>query len=154
MPKLSREHIKLPPGRDGQAVHAFVATSRGQGQRPNDFCFVPEGELVMVPLVLCDEPGADSACGCRRALDGVRSGTGTTTACVVQIDGGRAELTRAIRDHLNASSLLNFGDTAATVRRSVDIILTHARRFPVGAIVEWRDGRFYQRTCEPTGQAR
>jgi len=70
-------------------IPIFVATRQTQGQRDNDFCFVPEGEIVTFPVFTCTGEEADGACGCRRSLCGVHSSTGTTTVKVALLEGGR-----------------------------------------------------------------
>lgn len=121
-------------------IPIFVATRQTQGQRDNDFCFVPEGEIVTFPVFTCDSEAADGACGCRRSLCGVRSSTGTTTMKVALLEGGRAELEQAIR-----FSLRSGGWPQAGIEKIVAKIITAASQFPVGTVVEWRDDTFAAR---------
>ncbi|MBK7400012.1 MAG: hypothetical protein IPJ34_28105 [Myxococcales bacterium] len=67
-------------------MKVLVSTNETQGQRENDFCFVPEGELVFFGSGECSNERADGACGCRRSLAGVRSLKGTTTFAVRDLD--------------------------------------------------------------------
>lgn len=63
----------------------LVTTKETQGQRKNDFCFVEEGEVVLIPVDRCDKDrgNPDGPCGCWRSWVGVTSRKGTTTAKVV-----------------------------------------------------------------------
>jgi hypothetical protein len=121
-------------------IPIFVATRQTQGQRDNDFCFVPEGEIVTYPVFTCDSEEADGACGCRRSLCGVRSSTGTTTMKVALLEGGRTALEQAIR-----SSLRSGGWPQVGIEKTVAKIITAASQFPVGTVVEWRDDTFTAR---------
>ena len=47
----------------------LVATTKTQGQRKNDFCWVPEDEIVQFAFV-CDGEKIDGSCGCRRSMSG------------------------------------------------------------------------------------
>ena len=118
-------------------VPIFVATRQTQGQRDNDFCFVPEGEIVTFPVFTCAGEEADGACGCCRSLCGVYSSTGTTTMKVALLEGGRPALEQAIR-----SSLWRGGWPQVGVEKRVAKIITAASQFPIGTVVEWRDDLF------------
>jgi hypothetical protein len=61
-------------------VHVLTATHLTQGQRPGDFCYAVEGELVRLPSLECDDA---ARCGCQRAFEGLSSHRATTTARVV-----------------------------------------------------------------------
>lgn len=121
-------------------IPIFVATRQTQGQRDNDFCFVPEGEIVTFPVFTCTGEEADGACGCRRSLCGVHSSTGTTTMKVALLEGGRPALEQAIR-----SSLRRGGWSQVGVEKTIAKIVTAASEFPVGRVVEWRDDLFTAR---------
>ena len=121
-------------------IPIFVATRQTQGQRDNDFCFVPEGEIVTFPVFTCTGEEADGACGCRRSLCGVYSSTGTTTMEVALLEGGRPALEQAIR-----SSLRRGGWPQVGIEKTIAKIITAASQFPIGTIVEWRDDIFTAR---------
>lgn len=118
-------------------IPVFVATRQTQGQRDNDFCFVPEGEIVTFPVFTCDGEEADGVCGCRRSLCGVLSSTGTTTMKVALLDGGRSALEQALR-----ASLQDGGWSQVGIEKAVAKIITAASQFPIGTVVEWRDDIF------------
>jgi hypothetical protein len=50
----------------------LVSTTETQGQRKNDFCFVPEGEILVFAFE-CDRDrgNPDGPCGCARSMSGV-----------------------------------------------------------------------------------
>ena len=50
-------------------MKVLVATRNTQGQRGNDFCFVPEGEIVAFPAAECTGEKIDGSCGCRRSVN-------------------------------------------------------------------------------------
>jgi len=63
----------------------LVSTKNTQGKRNNDFCFVPENEIVIYPFFECGSESLDDDCGCKRSLCGIKSMTATTTFKVVDM---------------------------------------------------------------------
>jgi len=63
----------------------LVSTKDTQGKRNNDFCFVPENEIVIYPFFECGSGSLDDDCGCKRSLCGIKSMTVTTTFKVVDM---------------------------------------------------------------------
>ena len=61
------------------------------GNRSTDFCFVPEGELVYEPIVICCN---SETCGCNRSMSGTKNFKGTTTAKVAELDLSEDDLHR------------------------------------------------------------
>ena len=72
----------------------LVSTKDMQGKRNNDFCFVPENEIVIYPFFECGNESVDGQCGCRRSLCGIKSMTGTTTFKVVDMDISKTEFVK------------------------------------------------------------
>ena len=70
----------------------IVSTTQTQGQRENDFCFVPEGEPVYMGIP-CDKDkdNPDGACGCSRSVCGFTSQTATTTMKVAETEMTKEE---------------------------------------------------------------
>jgi hypothetical protein len=65
----------------------LTATHERQGERPGDFCYAIEGELVLLGFVCAtDEKDPDGGCGCGRAFSGMSSMRSTTTAMVRDLD--------------------------------------------------------------------
>ena len=56
-------------------MKVLVSTTRGNGHKKGDFCFVPEGELLHPGMKCCNS----ESCGCNRALVGIDCHKATTT---------------------------------------------------------------------------
>lgn len=120
-------------------IKVFVATTRTEGQRGDDFAHARGAELVEVAMT-CDrdrdEPGG--GCGCGRAFTGLDSRKATTTAEIVE-----RELTvQQYRDRFHRSLVeAGFGDDTELRRdavRAADQLLGIAALWPVGTVVERR----------------
>ena len=107
---------------------------------------MPEGELVTFSSAYCDGEDTDGPCGCRRSLSGVDSSSATTTMKVAVLEGGRSALEQAIRTSLTRGRWPPVG-----LRSAVDQLIAAAAQFPVGTVVEWRDGTFRARVTERDG---
>ena len=126
----------------------LVATHQAQGERPSDFCFVPEGEIVRFGFE-CDRDRQeiDGGCGCRRSMSGLLCSKGTTTMLVIE----RPDLTSPALHDLIRLSLQQGGwaegMTSGRLQRAVADearrLIAAARPFAPGAIVEKR-GDFLQ----------
>lgn len=81
----------------------LTATSRTQGQRPSDYAWCVEGEIVTPARIICAsdrQEGPDGGCGCGRGFAGLNSHKATTTAMVREISGYTFEdLTEAVRSY-------------------------------------------------------
>ena len=112
----------------------LVATARTQGQRSNDFRFVPEGEPLM-PGQECKGEEVDGRCGCRRSLTGVECRKATTTALVTEVRHDRRWLTRLFR-----RSLMRVGlrPEPGEVKQLVDRAILMASSFATGTVIERR----------------
>lgn len=119
----------------------LVATRDTQGERPDDFFFAQECEIVM--LDDCDElhPG----CSCKRSMVGAESGKGTTTMLVIESDLTRAGFIERIR---KANSIAGFDElvSESIFEAEADELLKLAAQFPAGAIVERNGDDFTVRT--------
>jgi len=117
----------------------IVATCETQGQRPGDFNFVPDGEIVMVSDCDCLHAG----CDCARSMVGIKSGKGTTTMKVVESAMTREEYQCLIREA--NQSFGELGVDEAIFNEQADVLHDLAKQFPAGAVIE-RDGEdFHQR---------
>jgi hypothetical protein len=122
-------------------VKLLVATGRTQGQRPNDYSWAIDGELVFIGLVCCvDRYDADGACGCGRAFSGLVSCKATTTAEVREVVGTREELIEAYGDGLD---LQGWGRENAVY--VLEDVLDITSTLPVGTVVERRLGSIQAR---------
>jgi hypothetical protein len=130
-----------------RGIKILVSTNQTQGQRNNDFCHVPNGEIVII-----DEPcdtglqNIDGSCDCARCVTGIQSRCSTTTFQVALVNITKSELVDKFA--LLKKSFEKFCSKEevreiATIR--VDITLEIADYFPVGAILERRGGDYIMR---------
>ena len=127
-------------------MKVLVSTEKGQGQRSNDFCFVPKGELVRYGFV-CDsdkdEDGnidPDSTCGCGRSWTGVDCHKGTTTVEVVERPFDQDELERTIFSSMRQAypSLMDDAEANELAKADAANLAETANRYPVGTVLELR----------------
>ncbi len=117
-------------------VKVLVATEETQGQRRNDFCFVPEGELVYASA-RCSKGLVDDACGCSRSLSGISCGKATTTVRVVEREMTRDDLAAAIKEAMKRGGWKVNDETVAKMAHR----LVHlAMPYRVGTVLECRGG--------------
>ena len=134
-------------------MHVLAATRRTQGQWPYDISGTAEGELVRFPTRSGRCPDNCPNCGCTNAMVGIASGFVTTTFTVVDI----ADLDADTYAELLFAAITR--DTWAEWGEPVDVPptvptwvqkwagehLAAASRYPVGAVLELRDGTIYER---------
>jgi hypothetical protein len=114
----------------------LVSTTDTQGDKKNDFNFLPNGEYVTMGFV-CDRDQADpdGGCGCGRSFDGVDHHKASTTAKVVESDlDQRAwrEVVRLSLTHAGWHTMDNFDDFYVAV---ADEIAELVADLPAGTIV-------------------
>lgn len=125
-------------------MNLLVATTTGQGGRPNDFCYAEEGEILFFPSE-CDDEGIDGACGCQRSMAGLFSGRMTTTMTVAEVpdltvDGLKALLrARLTQDGWDFPA----ATLTAIVDEDVAALIQVANDIPLGRIIE-RRGEVFQ----------
>jgi len=112
-------------------MKVLVSTKETQGQRKNDFCFVPEGEILRFGFE-CDNEGIDSRCGCRRSMSGIFCHKATTTFKVVDLPIAESDFIQKIQDSVIKSGL---GKVDASGAKE---LLRIANIFAVGDVVEKR----------------
>jgi hypothetical protein len=140
----------------------LVATREGQGQRRNDFSFVPEGEVVFFPTFECEGEAVDGECGCRRAMIGARCNTGTTTFKVVRVLWTQARLRNEALEFCKGAGLWQLwmarGDCWADCRGRLDSIVMRmvsvALQHEVGTVLERRGRTFHVRAARQQQEAR
>ena len=123
----------------------LVATTETQGQRNNDFCFVPEGEIVHFTLE-CDGETVDGGCGCRRSMSGLKSHKATTTMKCVDVEITEAELKGLIFDFYCKGWKMSLIDATKEAEVEGAELMRMAGYFAVGAIVEKRGRNLQVRT--------
>jgi len=122
-------------------VKVLVATEKTQGARENDFCFVPEGEMVTFGYE-CEGEATDGPCGCRRSLVGVECRKATTTMRVLDLAITRSKLEETCRHSLKQGG---FGDDPELAADCADCLILIARQFEDGAVIERRSDVFQER---------
>jgi len=125
-------------------MKVLVSTTETQGQRANDFCYVPEGELVKLTIP-CDGEAVDGPCGCKRSMTGLDCQRGTTTVKVVARD-----LTEAQYEALLAKSDRAAGWLMAELPTGAAQLLRLAAAYAVGTVLEIR-GLIVQNRLPKTG---
>lgn len=114
-----REHVKI-----------LVSTQNTQGQCANDFCFVPDGELLIFgPICQRDAVAPDGPCGCGRSLFGMYSLGGTTTMMVQDLSISPSHYYKEIRESVVRSG---YDLKPTTLKRLYDVLTTAASRFESG----------------------
>lgn len=145
---ITRTHQRIP------LLPVLMATYRTQGQRPTDFAFVGDGELVTLASVCNRDRGnPDGGCGCGRAFAGLRSHKATTTAVVVTMGMTRAKYLQRMRDSALDAGFLRPGEDPSDVDDQADKLLGIAAGWPIGTIVERRGDFLQVRAWPPESRA-
>ena len=124
-------------------MKVLVATRRTQGQRPDDFCFTLDGELVSLPVVVCKARD----CGCERSMGGTATKRGTTTFTVAdraEIDVGIYR--RLLRDDLVTGGWIDEQQQDRWIDDHIDRHLAIVAVFDVGDVLEIREGMVIRRS--------
>ena len=123
------------------AIKVITSTSETQGQRGNDFCHTPDGEIVRFGLE-CDGETIDGSCGCRRSMIGIDCLKGTTTVTVSESQISYETFCDKIRkSYLNSWGKLDKAelfDLEDAITAEIDDLLNIAASFPVGTVLEKR----------------
>ncbi|OLF08567.1 DUF7715 family protein [Actinophytocola xanthii] len=121
------------------SLTVFVATTRTQGRRANDFAHIEGPELVDLAMT-CDRDrgNPDGGCGCARAFTGLDSGRGTTTAEVAVRDLTLVQYRNIFHRRLVAFGFDDDPDLRREAEQAADEMAHIAARWPVGAVVERR----------------
>ncbi len=116
-------------------MHVLTATRQSQGDRPDDFCFTVEGELVRLSFDRCDCP----ECGCDRSFAGLGSSRATTTALVLDHPAyTRQTYRQAVVDGLTRQGFVDPGDPESVrwAEGLADTQLAIAAFYTAGTVVE------------------
>ena len=123
-------------------INVIVSTSKTQKQRANDFCFVPENEIVMfwkIPDKDIDNP-ADSY-SWARSVFGVKCHTATTTVKVVESAMTREEY----RDKYFEGWKRTGRPISRRTKEGFANMYLAAQKFGPGTVLEYRNGEFAER---------
>lgn len=130
-------------------MKVLVATKETQGQRKNDFCHVPEGELVTFGSE-CDNEPVDGKCGCKRALVGMKCHKATTTFKVVDKRMTPEEYREALIASMKDAGwwdLMN-GKEQKILKQDMAGLLNLTEHFQEGDILEKRGNDYNVRNLE------
>lgn len=135
-------------------MRLLTATRQEQGNRPGDFCFAIEGELVVIDEPCAtDRADADGGCGCGRAFAGMSSLRATTTALVRDLDVSPDDVRRAVEGyHASAGvgpDVVGEQVYSESVAETLDQIRRVTETLPEGAVVGRRLNHLYWR-FDPT----
>lgn len=118
-------------------MRVLVATRRGQGDRPGDYCFATEGEPVTPFPPPCTMPGR---CGCQRGFDGLESDRSTTTAMVADVPTlDLDQLTALLAAAIRRSGHIADDEIESVALDHLDAIRRIVGSLPSGTLVR-RDG--------------
>jgi hypothetical protein len=122
----------------------LVATEETQGKRKNDFCFVPEGEIVMFGFE-CDGETVDGGCGCRRSMVGLKCYRGTTTMKIVDVDITEKDLKALLMDCYCKAWKMSPMEAVKEAEVDGNELMRFGEAFPAGVIVEKRGRKLQER---------
>jgi len=129
-------------------LKVLVSTKETQGQRENDFCHVPEGELVKFGFI-CDRDrnDPDGFCGCARSLTGMECSRATTTVKVVSRKMTKEQFVNEyIKSDKKAWKIANDDkDWINDIKENADDILDIANHFPINSVLEIRYNDYIRR---------
>jgi hypothetical protein len=126
-------------------MKVLVSTQLTQGKRKNDFCFVPEDEIVTLG-VECDGESIDGECGCRRSLGGVECHKATTTVKVADLPITKAEYEEILFQSFVTGGWGDSNEIKEIAKSDAEMLLSLSEKFNVGDIIE-RRGETFQRRC-------
>jgi len=140
--RIARTHDR----NGGRKMKVLVATKEGQGIRKNDFCWVPEGEIVHFGFE-CDrdKEGPDGHCGCRRAMVGLECAKATTTMKVAEVPVKRREIVARLKKHYREDWKMKAKEAEKIVKDEMKDLADVVAVFPLGAVIEKRGNVFQMR---------
>jgi hypothetical protein len=122
----------------------LVATTETQGKRKNDFCFVPEGEIVR-PTLECDGETIDGGCGCRRSMSGLFTCRCTTTMKCAEVDITERDLKGLIMDYYCKAWKMTPAEAIKEAEVEGNELMRIGEAFEIGMIVEKRGRKLRER---------
>jgi len=127
-------------------MRVLVATKYGQGIRKNDFCWVPEGEILHFGFECdSDRDDIDGYCGCRRGMVGLDCAKATTTMKVVELPVKRREVFDRLVKHYREGWKMTVKAAKETARDELKDLLKIVSSFPLGVVLEKRGSKFQTR---------
>jgi hypothetical protein len=127
-------------------MKVLVATKDGQGIRKNDFCWVPEGEIVHFGFE-CDrdKEDIDGFCGCRRAMVGLECAKATTTMKVAEVPVKKKEIFERLKKHYRKDWKMKAKAAEKIARDEMKDLVGVVVPVQLGAVIEKRGNTFQTR---------
>jgi len=120
-------------------VKVLVSTKQTQGQKPDDFSYAREGDIVCFGEV-CARGG--HGCGCERSMVGIKNRKSTTTMRVAEFNLTRADWieTAAASEHKAWYSVKSLDVCRREMAKQSATIESALADVPAGTIIEYRNG--------------
>ncbi len=132
----------------------LIATKETQGQRPNDFNWCNEREVVFTGFSCHNGETPDDSCGCGRSFSGLETSKGTTTMQVVALPWDPCDLIKAVlKSHERAGFTMDPSTGMALEFEVIRLLgIVNTDEFHYGDIVEYRgtEGLQLRRAYYPT----
>jgi hypothetical protein len=114
----------------------LVATTKTQGDKKNDFNWLPSDEYVVMGFI-CDRDTQDpeGGCGCGRSFEGIDHLKAATTAEVVEVDFDRAKWVDMVRLSKTKAGWADMDDFDAFYTAIADEMIGLVADLPVGTVV-------------------
>lgn len=116
-------------------LKVFVATTRTQGRRDNDFAHIDSPELVALART-CGRGNARSGYSCARAFTGLNSGKVTTTAEITQRNLSFVQYRNVVHRSLVTAGFDDDPALRQEAEQAADEMASIASGWPVGTVVE------------------
>jgi len=127
-------------------MKVLVATKDGQGIRKNDYCWVPEGEILHFGFECdSDRDDIDGYCGCRRGMVGIDCAKATTTMKVAELPAKRREVFDRLVKHYREGWKMTVKRAKETARDDLKDLSRIVARFQLGVVLEKRGSKFQAR---------
>lgn len=131
-------------------MKVLTASTRTNGQHPQDYAFCIPGELLWIPEG-CDrdrrQPDGLCPCGCSLGFGGLNSHRATTTAEVTESRISMAGVEEAIRSSLTDQgwlpTLVPLIDQRAIVDEVLEEIIHITEHFPIGCVIRRNGDQVY-----------
>ena len=124
----------------------LASTRRTQGDRANDFTWVPDGEYLIMGFVCDTDRGdPDGGCGCGRAFEGLTSLRSTTTAEVIEAPISHDEFVSAIMESKRRGGWGDMDDFEVFCEDLARDVEDAIEDIPVGTVIGRRIDTLYTR---------
>jgi hypothetical protein len=126
-------------------MKVLVATKESQGKRKNDFCWVPEGEIVHFAFECDSDRNPDGPCGCRRSMVGIDCTKSTTTMKVKTVGATKDFVTTKLKLHYIVNWKMDPERAEKVAKTELKDLQEVVKGIPEGTILEKRGDSFLRR---------